>query len=254
MTTTPFISKKLGQFTYFALQVGEADWRGKNVLDLDGNIGNILRDRNYTIDEDRYWCIDVVKESVEQGRAQYSRAHWLFYDRFCFFFNPYGVPSLPLPKIDDKFDYIVAYSVFTNTPPSDMLELISQLKGLLVRRGTLAFTFVDPFHVSWPGRCEWTNFRWRIEREIELEKAEGRILDVDKMGLARKAKDAHWLMLVNGRDLYIETEVTCDYPPEEQRNCHVFHTEAYIMSLLPEATILPPANDEMQHCCLIRND
>ena len=140
MTTTPFISKKLGQFTYFALQVGEADWRGKNVLDLDGNIGNILRDRNCTIDEDRYWCIDVVKESVEQGRAQYPRAHWLFYDRFCFFFNPYGVPGLPLPKIDDKFDYIVAYSVFTNTPPSDMLELIIQLKGLLVRRGTLAFT------------------------------------------------------------------------------------------------------------------
>jgi hypothetical protein len=60
-------------------------------------------------------------------------------------------------------------------------------------------------------------------------------------------------MLVNGENLYIETEVTRHYSPQEQRSCHVFHTEAYMRSLLPEATILPPANDEMQHCCLIKN-
>ena len=116
---SPFISTKLGQFTYFAQQVGEMVWHGKNVLDFGGNIGNILRDPNCTIDEERYWCIDVVRESVEQGRALYPGAHWLFYDRFCFFFNPHGVPGLP-PEIKREFDYIVAYSVFTNTPRSDM--------------------------------------------------------------------------------------------------------------------------------------
>lgn len=253
MITSPFISKKLGQFTYFAQQVGETAWHGKNVLDFGGNIGNILRDPNCTIDEERYWCIDVVRESVKRGRVLYPAAHWVFYDRFCFFFNPDGVPGLPLPRLDEKFDYIVAYSVFTNTSPSDMHELLGQLKGLLKQRGTLAFTFIDPFYVSWPERREWNNFRWRLEREIELEKAEGRVLEIDQMALEREAEGARWLMLVNGEDLYIETEATRDYEPEKQRSCHVFYTEAYMRSLLPQATILPPANDEMQHCCLIRN-
>lgn len=253
MTTSPFISKKLGQFTYFAQQVGETAWQGKDVLDFGGNIGNILRDPNCTIEEERYWCIDVVRESVERGRMLYPKAHWLFYDRSCFFFNPHGVRGLRLPKLDEKFDYIVAYSVFTNIPPSDLHDLLRQLQGYLKKQGTLAFTFIDPCYVSWPVRSKWNNFRWRLEREIELEKAEGRVLEIDKMGLEREAQGARWLMLVNGEDLYIETEATRDYPPEKQRNCHVFYTEAYMTSLFPHAKILPPANDEMQHCCLLRN-
>lgn len=248
----PFISKKVGQFTYFAQQVGETAWHGKKVLDFGGNIGNILRDPSCTIDEERYWCIDVVRESVEQGRARYPRAHWLFYDRLSFLFNPRGVRGLPLPKLRERFDYILAYSVFTSTPPSDMLDLISQLRGLLGRHGTLAFTFIDPFYVSWPARCEWNNFRWRLEREIE--KAKGRVPGIYiKMEMMREMRDASWLMLVNGEDLYIETEATRDYEPEKRRSCHVFYTEAHMRSLLPQATILRPASGEMQHCCLIRN-
>src|SRR5258706_6105048 len=111
-----FFSTKMDQFTYFSQQVGEAIWSGKNVLDFGGNVGNILRDPNSTIDEERYWCLDVVQESVERGRALYPAAHWLFYDRLSFFFNPHGRPGLPLPKLGEKFDYLVAYSVFTNNP------------------------------------------------------------------------------------------------------------------------------------------
>jgi hypothetical protein len=128
------------------------------------------------------------------------------------------------------------------------------LRGLLKKRGTLAFTFIDPFYVSWPARCEWNNFRWRLEREIESARAKGRKPEIDKMGMIGKTRGARWLMLVNGEDLYIETQVTRDYEPEKQQSCHVFHTEAYIKSLLPRAAILPPANDEMQHCCVIKNN
>jgi len=59
-----FLSTKTGQFTYFAQQLGASNWRGKNVLDFGGNVGNILRDANSTIDHERYWCIDVVPESM----------------------------------------------------------------------------------------------------------------------------------------------------------------------------------------------
>jgi hypothetical protein len=71
--------------------------------------------------------------------------------------------------------------------------------------------------------------------------------------MSRRARGAPWFVLVNGEDLYLETEVTKTYEPERQRTYHTFYSVEYMKSLFPEATILPPVNDEMQHCCLIRN-
>jgi hypothetical protein len=247
-----FLSSKLGQFTYFSLQLGERDWSGKNVLDFGGNIGNMLRDPNCTIDQDRYWCIDVVEESIENGKRTFPRSHWVFYDRYCFFFNPQGVENLKLPRIEQQFDYIVAYSVFTNTSRTDMLDLVSQLEDKLADKGALAFTFIDPHYFSWPGRDHRNNLVWRLEREIFLEGEKGNSLDIDVAGLAEKAKDAQWFVLVNGEDLYLETEQTKYYEPAQQRTYHMFYSVDYMKSLFPNATVLPPVNDEMQHCCVIR--
>lgn len=246
--TTPFFSTKTGQFAYFSRQVGERAWSGKSVLDFGGNIGNILRDPNSTIDEERYWCLDVVKDSVEEGRKNYPRAHWIFYDRYCFYFNPHGVPSLPLPDLGRAFDFIVAYSVFPNTTPTDMLELVSQLEGALAHGGVLAFTFIDPNYFSWPGRYHGNNFQWRLE----LERDRGNVSTAEARSLFERARGADWFMLVNADDLYVETEDIRPYEPERQKTCHVFHTEKFMKTLFPHATILPPVNDEMQHCCVIR--
>jgi len=146
------------------------------------------------------------------------------------------------------FDYIVAYSVFTNTSRRDMLDLVSQLESKLANGGALAFTFIDPNYHAWPDRDPRNNLVWRLEREIFLENT----LDIDVHGLAARAKDAQWFVLVNGEDLYLETEETRNYEPHEQRTYHTFYTVDYMKSLFPHATILPPANDEMQHCCVIR--
>jgi hypothetical protein len=246
--TLVFVSIRLGQFTYFSLQVGDTMWQGKNVLDFGGNIGNILRDPNSTIDEERYWCLDVDKDSVEQGRAAYPKSHWLFYDRFSFFFNPYGDPNLPLPDLGQSFDYILAFSVFTNTTVADMLQLVDQLKGKLTDTGALIFTFIDQYHFSWPGRYEGNNFQWRLD----LERERGNISDTEWQDLARRTQKADWFTLVNGNDLYIENEDIRTYEPEQQKTYHVFHTERYMRSLFPDAVILPPVNNEQQHCCVIR--
>jgi SAM-dependent methyltransferase len=247
-----FLSTKTGQFTYFAQQLGETNWRGKNVLDFGGNIGNILRDPNSTIDHERYWCIDVVQKSIEEGKAELPRAHWIFYDRYCFFFNPSGVAQLDIPSFEDSFDYIVAYSVFTNTPRSDMLQLVKQLEDRLAPNGALAFTFIDPYHHSWPDTYRDNNLVWRLQREIFLEGQKGNTLNTDVRALNERAKNATWFVLVNGEDLYLETEDIAPYGPEQQRTYHTFYTVDYMHSLFPHATILPPANDEMQHCCVIR--
>ena len=248
----PFLSTKTGQFTYFALQLGERDWRGKYVLDFGGNVGNMLRDPNSTIDHERYWCIDVVRESIESGRETFPQAHWRHYDRYCFFFNPDGVARLKLPETSQSFDYIVAYSVFTNTSQTDMLDLVTQLEERLGDGGALAFTFIDPHYFSWPNRYDRNNLRWRLEREIFLEKEKGNTLDIDVSQLCERARDSLWFVLVNGEDLYLETEDTKVYEAERQRTYHTFYSVDYMKSLFPQATILPPANDEMQHCCVIR--
>ncbi len=241
-----FLSSKTGQFTYFSQQLGKREWRSKNVLDFGGNIGNMLRDPNCTIAEERYWCIDVVKESIERGKEAFPKSHWIFYDRYAFFFNPQGAKQLELPEIEVLFDYIVAYSVFTNTSRADMIDLVSQLEDKLAKGGALAFTFIDPNYQAWPDRDPRNNLVWRLEREIYLENT----LDVDVQGIAEKAKGAEWFVLVNGEDLYLETDQITHY--ELERTYHVFYTVDYMKSLFPDALILPPANDEMQHCCVIR--
>jgi len=247
-----FLSTKTGQFTYFAQQLGESNWRGKNVLDFGGNVGNILRDPNSTIDHARYWCIDVVPESIEKGKTEFPDAHWIFYDRYCFFFNPFGIRDLSLPPLEQRFDFIVAYSVFTNTPRTDMLQLVKQLEDKLAPGGALAFTFIDPHYHSWPDSYPANNLVWRLEREIFLEGQKGIKLEIDIPALSERARDASWFVLLNGERLYLETEDVPEYEPERQRTYHTFYTVDYMRSLFPQATIAAPANDEMQHCCVIR--
>src|SRR5262245_51597212 len=71
-----------GLFTYFSLQLGDPVWGGKNVLDFGGSIGSFLRDPGSTIEEERYWCIDVNGEAIERGEADYPKSHWVFYNRY----------------------------------------------------------------------------------------------------------------------------------------------------------------------------
>ena len=46
-----------------------------------------------------------------------------------------------------------------------MLELVNQFEGLLAHNGALAFTFIDPHYLSWPGQYHGNNLQWRLERE-----------------------------------------------------------------------------------------
>ena len=133
-----------GQFKYFDLQLGHPTWRGKRVLDFGGNIGNLLRDPNSTIEHDKYWSIDVSKDAIEKGKKEFPQAHWVFYDRYNFAFNPTGIEGLELPPLGQEFDYILAYSVFTHTRRAEMIDLVSQLEKWLAVEGVLAFTFIDP--------------------------------------------------------------------------------------------------------------
>lgn len=225
---------KAGQFAYFDEQLDHPDWSGKLVLDFGGNRGNILFDAACEIQPGDYYCIDVIKDAIDDGRRTFPEAHWAHYDRYNCSFNPDGVVDLAVPEFDVEFDVILAYSVFTHTTLEEMRDLVAQLQAKLVPGGKLAFTFIDP---HWQD-----NLKWRLERtrsELDIE------------GLLDCARNARWCSLVNDK-LFIESNGHWSNERDSCMTYHVFYTEEFMREQFPHATIRPPVNGEMQHCCIMQ--
>ena len=139
-----FITRNDGQFVYFDTQLRSPNWKGKSVLDFGGNIGNVLHHPRSTIDQDKYWCIDVSRDAIAAGRKAAPAAHFIFYDRYNFEYNPDGIRNLAIPMNGNRFDFVLALSVFTHTPRSEMIELAKNLEQLLNRAAGSHLLFSIP--------------------------------------------------------------------------------------------------------------
>jgi 2-polyprenyl-3-methyl-5-hydroxy-6-metoxy-1,4-benzoquinol methylase len=230
---------KSTQFAYFDEQLDHPDWTGKLVLDFGGNKGNLLLDPSCKIRQRDYYCVDVVREAIEEGRKMFPDARWVHYDRYNRSFNPEGVVDLQVPDLGLRFDFILAYSVFTHTTFEEMKELVAQLEALLAAGGKLAFTFIDP---------HWSaNLEWRMRR--------GGGLDGSRVGdVLEKAKDANWCSLVNGTELYVNSSGPWNLNAETCATYNVYYTERFLRRDFPRAEVRPPVNSEMQHCAILRKD
>jgi SAM-dependent methyltransferase len=168
-------------------------------MDFGGNTGELLMDAGCTIRPENYYCLDVLEEALEAGRKRFPKAHWIHYDRYNCSFNPEGIADLPIPDIGIQFDIILAYSVFTHTTRDEMGDLVAQLRSRLVPGGVLAFTFIDPHWKSWPATYEGDNLKWRLEKALETNPA------VDVSGLLEQSSNADWCALVDGAELYVNS-------------------------------------------------
>lgn len=225
---------KSTQFAYFDEQLDHPDWPGKSVLDFGGNRGNLLFDTACAISRQNYYCVDVIRDAIKDGRSMFPEAHWAHYDRYNCSFNPGGIHDLPIPDFGRKFDITLAYSVFTHTTLEEMKDLVSQLESKLDAGGTLAFTFIDP---------HWNkNLQWRLDRSNPR---------LDPADLLDRSRNARWCSLVNG-ELFIESNGEWSNDTESCMTYHVFYTEEFMREQFPHALIRPPVNGEMQHCCIIR--
>jgi len=242
-----FVSGKMGQFRYFDQQLGHPDWASKTVLDFGGNSGNLLRDPLASIDPALYWCIDVSPAGIARGQDTFPQAHWIRYDRYNFEFNPRGVKGLEIPDPGQRFDVILAYSVFTHTSQPEMLDLVRQLRGRLSDDGVLAFTFLDPQWEAFDGDpYPGSNLSWRLEKRRELNP------NVDVAALLERAQGADWLALVNDDELYCDDEREHDHDVDDRRAYITFCSPDHMQALFAEAVILPPVRPERHHCCVIR--
>jgi len=218
------ISVRQTQFSYFDQALGGPAWKGRKILDFGGNVGGFLVGAGNHIEHNDYWCLDVTEAAIEQGHRDFPQAHFVFYNRYSSYFNPNGVSNLPVPALGVGFDIILAFSVFTHTQRDEMIELVEQLRRMLVPQGVLAFTFFD-------------------QRDDEL------LADCKLPSGAY----AHWCLVHNNR-LYLEPEnELCEEEPWDKPGegyCSYF-TADYLTSLFPGATV-PPFDPDSQHVCILR--
>ena len=226
---------KSTQFAYFDAQLDHPQWPGKRVLDFGGNRGGLLLDPACTIHHEDYYCLDIIREAIEEGRRTFPRANWYHYDRYNCSFNPDGIEALAIPDLGVQFDLIVAYSVFTHTTFDEMKDLVAQLRARLAPGGRLAFTFIDPHWES--------NLRWRLEKRNPPERVEA---------LLAQSRDVRWCALVNGTELYSNSNGAWTQTSADCITYNVYYTENFMREQFPHATIKRPVNGEMQHCCIIK--
>jgi SAM-dependent methyltransferase len=240
-----FITSNDGQFVYFDTQLRSPDWKGKSVLDFGGNIGKVLHDSRSTIDQGRYCCIDVSRDAIAAGRRAAPAAHFIFYDRYNFEYNPDGIRDLAIPFNGNRFDIVLALSVFTHTPKTEMIETVNRLEGVLNKGGRLAFTFFDPHYVppdapdcnlkyylkrKWPGRTE-AEIDAQVERTLRTS----------------------WCALANG-ELEVEDEGLDKLRGASGKGYLIFYSPDYFRGLFPRGEILDPVDPfPRQHCCIITN-
>ncbi|MBV9494760.1 MAG: class I SAM-dependent methyltransferase [Acidobacteria bacterium] len=251
------VSTRTTQFAYFDAILGHPDWRGRKVLDFGGNIGTFLVGAGDRVQADDYWCIDINREVVEQGRREWPRAHFLHFDRYSPQYNPRGTRNLPIPDPGLRFDFIFAFSVFTHTDRSEMIELVGGLRRMLAPRGALAFTFCDPRwdrSQSDPSLPPGSDVRKMLERHGDAKSRSAKSR-AEMDAIVARAMRSQWCVLID-TDLYVD-------PGDELSNqvrsgnalesyCSYFNAE-YMATLFPDAEIHPPVSPEWQHCCLFRN-
>lgn len=240
--------RKLGQFAYFDRQLDHPDWRDRNVLDFGGSDGNLLRNPDCAIRPENYFCVDVLRKALEEGRAAFPRAHWIHYDRYNCSFNPDGVPGLPIPDLGIEPDFILAYSVFTHTTREEMRDLVAQLRACLAPGGVLAFTFEDPHYEPCPEVFDGGNLQWR------LDVSGGRKSGIDVAHLAEMGRGAEWCALVDGSELQVNGNGAWRDEAGVCMTYDVFFTADFMRREFPDAVIRTPVNGEMQHCCIMRRD
>jgi SAM-dependent methyltransferase len=244
-TTVSFITKNVEQFTYFDSQLRKPMWRGKNVLDFGGNVGNILHHPNSTIDHDKYWCFDVSSDAIAVGKKAAPEANFVFYNRYNFEYNPNGIRGLPIPQTGNKFDFILALSVFTHTAKTEMIEIVNHLQGLLNAGGRLAFSFFDPHYI--PQDSDVCNLRYYLQ-----QRASG-LSDQELDALTNRARGASRCTVTNGA-VEIEDKGLRSVQGIEEEGYLVFYTPEYLQTIFPHGKMVEPVGSfPRQHCCIIND-
>ncbi|MBV9494762.1 MAG: class I SAM-dependent methyltransferase [Acidobacteria bacterium] len=239
-------STRTNQFEYFDEVLGHPRWRGKKILDFGGNVGNFLIGASDEVRERDYWCMEVHADVVREGQTNFPRAHFVHFDRYSSEFNPAGVRHQPVPDDGTRFDFILAFSVFTHIDRSEMLELATSLRALLAPRGVFAFTFTDPTydkarsHPDLAGSDVRKSLGWANAKDLDA--------------LVERAMASPYCVAI-GDQLFCEPGEEISHQKRVgapwESYC-AYYTADCMRSLFPGCEIHDPVKPAWQHCCVVR--
>jgi SAM-dependent methyltransferase len=235
------VSTRRTQFPYFDELLGRPVWKRRKILDFGGNIGTFLESAGDKVDHTDYWCIDLNPAVIAEGRQLHPRAHFVHFNRYSPQYNPRGVRHEPIPDCGVKFDFILAFSVFTHVDQTEMIELVRALRRMLSDNGVLAFTFLEPQYD-------------RSLSDPRMSRGSSVLLNLGPRRNDEVLRRARWFVLIDNQ-LYVEPgDAVC----HQTRNgkplesfCSFFTAE-YMKTLFPGAEVLAPVQREWQHCCVLR--
>ena len=122
------------------------DWSTLKVLDYGCNVGRFLESSGNKIKPCNYLGIDILSEAIQIARDTFPEYQFIHYDKWHISYNPTGIANLDPAsalKITDKFDVIIAYSVFTHYTMEEALKEIDSLKKLLTPNGCILLSLWD---------------------------------------------------------------------------------------------------------------
>jgi 2-polyprenyl-3-methyl-5-hydroxy-6-metoxy-1,4-benzoquinol methylase len=143
-------NKKL--FQIFDNKELNIDWKNVSILDYGCNQGNFLNSAANNIDNKKYLGIDIILMAIETAKVKHPNQKFIHYDKWHQSWNPDGNKKIKVSDvIDEKFDVIICYSVFTHNTIEQTKEELNDLKKLLNPKGVILFTIwrseiFEPFH------------------------------------------------------------------------------------------------------------
>jgi len=234
------VSTRRTQFPYFDELLGRPVWKGRKILDFGGNVGTFLASAGDNVAHEDYWCVDLNPAVLAQGRLTYPHAHFVHFNRYNAQYNPHGVRHLPIPDCGVKFDFILAFSVFTHVDLHEMVVTVGALLRMLAPGGVLAFTFLDPKYD-------------RSLSDPRMPRGSTVLRNMGPRGQSEMVKRARWFVIIENR-LYVEPgTIVCHQsrPLTPLESYTSFFNAEFVQSLFPSAIVKPPVNREWQHCCIL---
>ena len=112
--------------------------QNKKILDFGGSFGNLLISSQGNIKEENYTCLDVDVDTMIYSKKKYPKANWLYRNLYNSMYNPYGKEDVSL---NEHFDIIFAYSVFTHDTYESMINYINFFQKHLYQNGIIIISF-----------------------------------------------------------------------------------------------------------------
>lgn len=188
------------------------DIRGKTILDLGGNSGNLLKDGLETgeIDQSNYTCIDIDQTVIEKYKKIYPNASWITRPVKHQVYHTHEYDSdLDFSVFSESFDVIFAYSVYTHDTCEKMWSDLNILYKLLKHDGVLCCSYISKKIASVFLEKRIKEYGSAISKEL-IDDVQDYVYYVDNDKLVknydRSIKCNHFLTVFNDDWLSLELE------------------------------------------------